>query len=61
MLKTFDERSLVPELDELTRAKVEEKLLLEKELAERDRLAYEQARAKYASPGSEAKESPELV
>ncbi len=51
-LKTFDERSLVPELDELTVAKVHEKLLLEKEEAEQKRLAREQARVAYGFSAS---------
>ncbi|ELR23999.1 ribosomal protein L24, putative [Acanthamoeba castellanii str. Neff] len=51
-LKTFDETSLVPELDELTIAKVHEKLLLEKEEAEQKRLAREQARVAYGFSSS---------
>lgn len=62
LLKTFDEMSLVPALDELTVAKVHEKLLMEKEEEEAKRLAYEKARAKYRPESSEeAKEKPDLV
>jgi hypothetical protein len=75
VLKTFDETSLVPLLDELSIAKVHEKILLEKEEAEQKRVAREQARAAYnLAPSSatddaaatsttktDAKEQAELV
>ncbi len=67
LLKTFDEMSLVPVLDELTVAKVHEKILYEKEEAEKQaqdtlRRRREAQQGTTISPSSDDnKESAEVV